>query len=106
MLEGKIRALEDDRERMLKNMANLQTAAEKSAKAAEVAKSSLSSKGQSCAVLKRELDTLRRDGKGKAALVQNLQTRLNRSLEEIDRLKQANRGLHQTIRVKQEPSIN
>ncbi|OXA55882.1 Testis-expressed sequence 9 protein [Folsomia candida] len=101
MLEGKTRALEDDRDRLLKSLATLQTATDKATKTAEVVKSNLSLKSQAYAALKRDCDALRRDQKQKSATLQNLQTRLNRSLDECERLKQTNRSLLQNARDKQ-----
>jgi hypothetical protein len=53
MLEGKIRALEDDRERLVKSLNNLQNAAEKSTKSAEIAKGNLSAKMAAFTALKK-----------------------------------------------------
>lgn len=120
MLEGKIRAMEDDREKLVKSLNNLQVSAEKSSKGAELAKSNLQLKTQAFAAMKKvahyfycqiskiiqfpiwcgqDVDILRRDQKQKAGALQNLQTRLNRCLEENDKLKHQNRSLQQNYRV-------
>jgi len=101
MLDAKVKALEEDREKLLRSLANLQAAFDKASKAAEVAKSNLNLKMQAMAALKKDMDAQRREEKIRASTVQNLQTRLNRVTDENERLKQQNRSLLGTMRDRQ-----
>ncbi|ODN04878.1 Testis-expressed sequence 9 protein [Orchesella cincta] len=87
MLEAKVKALEDDRKRLLKSVQTLQSTTDKISKSAESSKMNLNLKAQAFASLRKEMESLKRDVKHKNGMVQSLQTRLDRSTEENRRMK-------------------
>ncbi|CAL8109562.1 unnamed protein product [Orchesella dallaii] len=87
MLEGKVKALEEDRKRLLKSVQTLQSTTDKISKSAESSKVNLNLKAQAFASLRKEMDSLKRDVKHKNGMIQSLQTRLDRSTEEVRRMK-------------------
>jgi len=100
MLESKIKLLEDDREKLLKNNSILQTTAEKHAKAAEAAKSELNLKSQALVTAKKEMESVKKELRIKTTTLQNLQQKANRLIEDNDRLKQQTRSTQLNMRVR------
>jgi len=98
ILESKIKALEEERERFLRTMTNIQGTVEKHARQAESSKSNLSVKIQTVTSMRKEMCDYKRENQLLNASTQSLQTRLNRALEEIERLKNLNKSSNHILR--------
>ncbi|CAG7819835.1 unnamed protein product [Allacma fusca] len=98
MLESKVRALEEERERLLRSVGSLQTSLDKQVKLLDTCKSNSSTKNQVVESMRKEIDGLKRELKQSNAQVQSLQTRLNRTAEENEKLKTQNKSISLHLR--------
>jgi hypothetical protein len=98
MLESKVRALEEERERLMRTVGSLQTSLDKQVKLLDTCKNNASTKCQVVDSMRKEIDCLKRELKQSTAQVQSLQTRLNRTVEENEKLKAQNRSVNLHLR--------